>query len=112
MVDIILRLLLLTISIVIVAEIMPGIKVRDFGTGLKVAVVYSIIHFLLSGVLIFFTLPFVLLSLGLFIFVINALLLMFTNGLVEGFEIEGCSTAVIASVLISLINLALTTIFT
>ena len=109
--SIVLNLLSLSVSIFLVAQLMPGVKVRSFGAGVKVAVVYSIIDLLLYKLLAFFAAPFILLTFGLFVLVINGFLLWLTNALMDDFEIDGCSTAVLASLLISVCNVVLHWIF-
>lgn len=107
MLPIILNLLILSVSIFLVAQLLPGVTVRSFGAGVKVAVVYSIIDFLLYRLLVFFSAPFILITFGLFVLVINGFLLWLTNALMDDFEIDGCGTAVLASFLISVSNMIL-----
>lgn len=105
------HLILLTLSIMIVAAVLPGMKVKDLGTSLKVAIVYSIVNFLLFWILAFFSMPFIILTFGLFVFVINGFLLWVTNALLEDFEIDGCGTAVIGALLLAIVNMILSWIF-
>ena len=94
-----------------IANILPGIKVKGFGTALAVAIVYSLIHFLLYRVLFLISLPFLIASFGLFVFVINAFLLWLTSQLVKDFKIDGCGTTLLASLLISLCSVLLRAVF-
>lgn len=105
MVQAVLNIIALSVAITVVANAIPGIKVKDFTTSIKVAVVYSLIHFLLFKIIVFFTLPFVVLTLGLAVVIINALLLWVTDIILDDFEIDGPITTLIASVAISLLNL-------
>ena len=98
---------LLAVAVFVVAQFLPGIKLKDFMTGVKVALVYSIIDFFIGWILTGLSLPFIILSLGLFIFVINGFLLWLTNALLDGFELDGCGTAVLASFLISVVDMVL-----
>lgn len=97
----IINILLLSVAIFIVAQILPGIEVKGFGTAVLVALVYSLIHFLLFWILVVLSLPFVLLTFGLFIFVINAFLLWLTSRLISDFRVSGVGTTLLASVLIT-----------
>ncbi len=109
--NLILDILLLSVAIFIVAQLLPGVRVKDFGTAVVVAVVYSVIHYLLFRILVFLALPFVLLTFGLFVFVINALLLWLTAKLVSDFKVSGFGTTLLASLLITLCSLVLKAVF-
>ena len=93
---------LLAIVVFTVAKAMPQIHIKSFVTAIIVAVVYSIINFLFGWLLMIITLPAVIITFGLFIFVINALLLWVTDKLIEDFEIEGIGTTLIAALFITL----------
>lgn len=95
------------LAVFLVAELLPGIKVRNFPTALLVALVFAILSALLRGLLVLLTLPLVLLTLGLFIIVINAFLLWVTSRLVKGFEVMGIGPLLLGTLLISLIDLIL-----
>ena len=96
-------ILMTAIAILVVAKLMPGVRVRSFGTAIVVALVFSVLHALLFGLLVFLTLPITIVTFGLFLFVINAFLLWLTNQLVSGFEVRGFFTTVIAAALISFV---------
>lgn len=100
----ILNLLVLSTSVLIVTYIFPAVKVKSCSTAVVVALVYGVFKFLFTGILVFLSLPFMILTLGLFYFVINAFLLWITNKLVDGFEIDGFLNTLLAAVLISLIE--------
>ena len=91
-----------SLSVFVVARMLPGVRIGGVGTAIVVAAVYGILKFLFYWILGFFSLPFILLTLGLFLVVINAFLLWVTDMLIEDFEIDGCLTTIIASVVISL----------
>ena len=105
------NLVLLSVAVFLVAQILPGIRIKGFGTAVMVALVYSVINFLTGWLLVFLSLPFIIVTLGLFLFVINAVLLWITDKLIENFEIEGFGTTFVASFLISLLNTILRWIF-
>ena len=104
MVAALINILVLGVAIFLVAQILPGIKMKSFMTGIQVAIVYSIIHFLCFKILAFLALPLVIVTLGLFVFVINAILLWVTDQILDDFEIKNFGTTLLASLLISLCN--------
>jgi len=98
------RLLLSVFGVLLAAYIVPGISVDGFVTALIVAVILGVINLTLKPLLFILTLPFTLLTLGLFSFVINALLLWFVASFVEGFEIASFVSALLGSLLISVVG--------
>ena len=101
------ELLVLSTSVFVVTHILPSVYVKNFGTAVVVALVYGILKMLFRGVLIFLSLPLMIVTLGLFYFVINAFLLWITDKLIDGFEVRGFFTTIIAAFLISLIDTVL-----
>jgi putative membrane protein len=91
--------------------IVPSVQVASFGTALIVALVLGLINAVLRPLLILLTLPVTLLTLGLFIFVINALLFQFAGNLVDGFNVGGFWPALIGSIVYSLISWLLSSLF-
>ena len=98
------RLLTSSLAVLITAYILPGIKVVDFTTALVVSVFLGIANSVLKPILIFLTLPNTILSLGLFTFVINALLVLLVAYLVPGFQVAGFFWALLFSLVLSLVN--------
>ena len=107
MIQWILNWLILSASVFLVTRILPFIYVKNFATALFVALVYGVLKMLLTDILVFFSFPLMIVSLGLFYFVINAFLLWITNLLVTNFEVRGCFSTVIAAVLIAAIDAVL-----
>ena len=77
------------LSVFVVARILPGVRIEGLRTAILVSAVYGILKFLLYWILVFFSLPFILLTLDLFLVVINDFLLWVTDMLIEDFEIDG-----------------------
>jgi putative membrane protein len=98
------RWLLLTISIILTSYLVDGIVVTSFWAALFAALVLGILNALFRPVLIVITLPINILTLGLFTFVINALLLKMVSGVVPGFYVHGFWSAVFGSLIISLVS--------
>lgn len=95
------------ISLKIMALIMPGVRIKSFGVAMKAAAILALVNFLFGGVLRFISFPLTLLTFGLFIFVIDALLLLLTAWVVKGFEISGFFVAVFAALIYSLVHLTI-----
>lgn len=92
------------------AFIVPGFKVRDFGTALIAALVLGLANAALWPLLMLLALPLNVLTLGLFAFVVSAVLLMLTSALVKGFEIDGWIPAIIGAVVIAVVTTILRTV--
>jgi putative membrane protein len=102
MVGILLRLLANALIIFFVARMVRGIEIRGFATAIAVAVVLGLFNALLRPLLIFLTLPITVITLGLFIFVLNALLFWLVSAVVPGFVVEGFFPALLGAFLVSL----------
>jgi len=99
-----LRWLILTSGIIIASYLLEGIHVSGFVPAFFAAALLGILNALFRPVLILLTLPINILSLGLFTFVINALMLMMVSEVISGFEVHGFWTAVFGSLIISIIS--------
>ena len=97
--------LLSALAILAVSQYLPGFRVDTFTTALLVALVLGILNALIKPVILIFTLPLNILTLGLFTFIINAVLLLLTSRLVPGFQITGFIPALIAALILWLINI-------
>lgn len=91
-------------AILLVAWILDGIEVRGPVAALLAAAVLGIVNAVIRPVVLFLTLPIGCLTLGLFTFVVNALMLWLTAAVVDGFEVHGFLSALIGSLLISLVS--------
>ena len=98
------NILLLAVVIFLVARLLPGVHLKGFGTAIVVALVYSVINLFIGWLLVLLTLPVVILTFGLFKFVINAFMLWITDKLIDNFEIEGFGTTLIAAFLITIVD--------
>lgn len=96
-----LRFFVTVLAILLSAYIVPGVEVTGFYTAVIVALVLGVINLALRPILLLLTLPINLLTLGLFTFVINALLFWFVAGFLEGIEIAGFVPAFIGALIIS-----------
>jgi putative membrane protein len=96
-----------TVALVGVAYLMPSISVSDFVTALVAAAVLGLVNAVIRPILVLLTLPVTVLTLGLFIFVINGLLFWFVGSFIEGFTIAGFWSGVFGAIVFSLISWAL-----
>lgn len=107
MLYVILHWLLSALSLLIVAYLVPGFEVRGFGAALIAAIVIGLINATIGFVLKILTLPLTIVTFGLFLFVINALMLQFAAWLVPGFFVRQFTSALFGAVVLSLVNLIL-----
>lgn len=107
----IVNILLLSVAVFVVSKIMPTIHIKNFGTAVIVALVYSVINFLIGWLLLFLSLPFIFITFGLFKFVVNAILLWLTDKAIDDFEIDGLGSTLIAAFLITITDSLLRWIF-
>ncbi|MCP8617629.1 phage holin family protein [Salirhabdus salicampi] len=104
----ILSIVLNAVALIAVAELFRSFHIEGFGTAVLASFILSILNVIVKPILIMLTLPITVLSLGLFLFVINAITLMIAQALLGGsFVIQGFGTALIAAIVISVINLLL-----
>lgn len=95
---------IMALSVMVASYIIPGVNVKGFFTAMWVALFIGIVNVLVKPFLIFITLPINILTLGLFTFVINALLIMLASSVIKGFDVKGFWIAMIFSVVLSVIN--------
>lgn len=98
------NLIVSAIAVVISAYILPGVMVDGVLTAIVVAVVLGAVNMFIRPVLIILTLPFNIVTLGLFTFVINALLVLLVSNLVPGFKVSGFWYALLFSLVLSIIS--------
>lgn len=98
------KVMVCAVNAFILAYILPGIEIKDMLTALLVAVVLSLLDAVVKPLLILFTLPATILTLGLFLFVINACIILIDDHFVHGFKVESFWHALLFSVLLSFFN--------
>lgn len=101
MTGLILHLLLLAGFILLIARSVPRIYIAGYGTAVIVALVYGLINVTLGTVLKILSIPFIIVTVGIFLLLINTFLLWLTDQLIENFEIEDGATTFLAAVLIT-----------
>ena len=99
-----LRLLLNGVAVMIAAYLIPGIRVATPASAIVAGIVLGLVNAIVRPVLFVLTLPFTILTLGLFIFVVNAICLALVAWLVPGFSIRGFGAALVGALVISLVS--------
>ena len=102
-----LKILLTGLAVIILANILPGVTVTSYTTAIIVAAVIALLNMFVKPLLLILTLPATLVTLGLFIFVINAIIILLADSLVDGFAVSGFFTALFFSILLSIFRAAL-----
>ncbi len=102
------RWLILTVAIIIASYLLEGIRVSGFFSAFFAAAMLGILNAFFRPIIFILTLPINILTLGLFTFVINAIMLMMASGVISGFEVSGFWSAVFGSLLISIVSWILT----
>jgi|SRR3989344_2061902 len=102
--NIFIRIIIQTAAVFVAASILPGVEVDSIVTTLIVAVVLGVINVFLKPILVLLTFPITVVTFGLFIFVINALLVLLVSNLVNGFSVNGFWWALLFSIIVSLVS--------
>ncbi len=100
----ILKLIITSVSILLGGYLLPGIHVDSFWTAMLVALVLSLLNVFLKPLMVLLTLTFTMLTFGLFLLVINAIIIMIAGAWVKGFTVDGFWWALIFSIILSLIS--------
>lgn len=104
MVKLITKWLLSAVALLFVAYVYGGVQVKSFGAAMLAALVIGLLNAVVRPVLVVLTLPVTLVTLGLFLFVINALLFWAAGSMLEGFHVSGFVSALIGSLIYSLLG--------
>jgi len=100
----ILRLLLNAVAVFVLAHILNGVSVDSYITAIIVALVLAVLNLLVKPILVLLTLPATILTLGLFLFVINGLIILLADKFIDGFAVSSIWTAILFSVLLSILQ--------
>jgi putative membrane protein len=104
MTSLLIQWLITSVALIAAAYILPGMRIKNFGIALVAAAVLGIVNAFIRPVVAFFSFPITFLTLGLFALVINGLMLMLVAKLVPDFEVDGCLTAMLGAILISIVS--------
>lgn len=105
MLELLFRWALYALSIMLIVVVIPGVTVKDFPSALLVTVVLALVNAVVKPALMFVSLPINFLTLGLFTFVINALLLLLVGKITPNFEVSGFLPAFIGAIILSLLSI-------
>ena len=100
--NLILRIIITALLVMVIAHFMPGVSVASFTTSIIVAVVLGLLNIFIKPILVLLTLPVTLLTLGLFLLVINALIIELCTKIVGGFAVNSFWTALLFSIILSI----------
>ncbi len=99
-----LKLLINALAVYTIAHFLNGVTVNTYITAIIVAIVLSVLNLLVKPVLVILTLPITIVTLGLFLFVINALIILLADKLIDGFSVNNIFTAMLFSILLSVLQ--------
>jgi putative membrane protein len=108
---IIVKILITGVAALVAAYLLPGVHIEGYVTALLLAIVLAVLNAIVRPILVFLTIPVTILTLGLFLLVINALIILLADYLVAGFEVDGFFWALIFSLVIAVIEAILDMIF-
>lgn len=100
----IVRFLLSGLAVLLTAYLLPGVDINHYGYALLVAACISLANLFIKPVLIIFTIPITVVTLGLFLLVINAIIILLVDYLVSGFDVDGFWWALAFSLILSVFN--------
>lgn len=100
----ILRILLSALAVIVLANVLPNVSVDSYITAIIVAVVLSLLNFLVKPILVILTLPVTILTFGLFLLIINAIIILLADYLIAGFNVNGIWWALLFSLLLSFLQ--------
>ncbi len=102
--NLIIRILLTAVAVVILAKFLPGVAVEGFTSAIIVAVVLGLLNIFIKPILVILTLPITVVTLGLFLLVINACIILLADKFIDGFAIDGFWIALLFSLLLSFLQ--------
>ncbi len=100
----IIRLFLSSLAVILTAYLLPGVEVASFMSALIVAALLGLLNVTVRPLLVILTIPFTVLTLGLFLLVINAGIILLANAIVPGFEVDGFWWALAFSLILSILS--------
>lgn len=98
------QLVVSALAVIITSFILPGVHMDSAVTGVLVAIVLSVLNTILKPILVILTIPITIFTLGLFLLIINATMILLAGGIVPGFSVNGFWTAFFFSIILSLVT--------
>lgn len=100
--SLLLRILITAALVMLIAHLLPGVKVDSFMQSIYVAVILGLLNLFIKPIIVLFTLPVTIITLGLFLLVINAFMVLLCSNIVGGFHVESFWTALFFSIILSI----------
>jgi putative membrane protein len=100
--NLLLRILVTAVLVMVISRFMGGVHVAGFMTSVVVAIVLGLLNIFIKPIIVLFTLPVTILTLGLFLLVINALMILLCTRIVGGFSVDSFWTAMLFSIILSI----------
>jgi putative membrane protein len=98
------RILLSAVAVVVIAKLMSSVSVDNYTTAIVVAVILGLLNMFVKPILVIFTLPVTIVTFGLFLLIINAIIIFMADSLVDGFSVDGWLSALIFSFLLTFLE--------
>ncbi|MBI9037034.1 MAG: phage holin family protein [Bacteroidales bacterium] len=102
--DFIIRLVVSALAVILSAYILPGVSVKSFWTALWVALILTLLNVFITPIMVFLTIPITIITFGLFLFVINAVVILIASALISGFQVNGFIWALIYSIILTIVS--------
>ena len=102
--NLLIKIIITAALVLLISNFMPGVHVESFTTALFVAIVLGLLNIFIKPIIVIFTLPVTILTLGLFLLVINALIIILCTNIVGGFSVDSFWTALFFSIILSLLQ--------
>jgi len=102
--NLLIKILVTSALVLLIANFMPGVRVDGFTTALIVAIVLGLLNIFIKPILVILTLPVTILTLGLFLLIINALMILLCTKIVGGFSVDTFLTALLFSIILSILQ--------
>ena len=109
--NVLIKLLITTVLVVVISKFLPGIEVASYKSAFIVAIVLALLNAFLKPILVVLTIPVTIITLGLFLLVINAVIVLIGDALVSGFSVSSFWTALFFSIILSISQSILNGIF-
>jgi putative membrane protein len=102
--NLLIKLIINALAVFAASYILPGVSVANFTTAIVVAIVLALLNLLIKPLLILLTIPITIVTLGIFLLFINAIIVLICSALVDGFKVDGVLYALLFSLVVSLIG--------
>ena len=102
--DFIIRLVISALAVILSAYILPGVSVKSFWTALWIALILTLLNVFITPIMVFLTIPITIITFGLFLFVINAVVVLIASALISGFQVNGFIWALVYSIILTIVS--------